>query len=93
MSQGKIGASFVFSLASSSLEAPKQMLASSAAVFSSLPAAEEVTMEAMMKREYLSAAHEMMVKESVLVQLAETVDSCWLPFEGVVEMPALMHAQ
>ena len=66
------------------------MLASLAAVFAS-SAAEEVTMEAMMKREYLSAAHEMMVKESVLVQLAEMMDSCWVvPFE---EMPALMPAQ
>ena len=39
-----------------------------------------------------TAAQEMMVKESP-VQLAEMVDSCWVPFEGVAEMPALMPDQ
>ena len=35
-------------------------------------------------------AQVVMVKESVPVQLAQTVDSCWVPFE---EMPALMPPQ
>jgi len=66
------------------------MLATSTQVFASLPAAEEVNLEKAVKQE-LTAAQEMMVKESVLVQLAEMMDSCWVvPFE---EMPALMPAQ
>ena len=47
-------------------------LSSAAAIFASLPAAEEVTMEAMVTLEY-SSAHEMMVMENVLVNLVETV--------------------
>jgi hypothetical protein len=35
----------------------------------------------------------MMVKENVVVQLAETVDSCWVPLEQVAEMLALMPDQ
>ena len=68
------------------------MLASSMAVFASLPVAKDVNQEMEVKQES-TAAQEMMVKESVPVQLAETVDSCWVPFEGVAEMPALMPAQ
>ena len=68
------------------------MLASSMAVFASLPVAKDVNQEMEVKQES-TAAQEMMVKESVPVQLAEMVDSCWVPFEGVAEMPALMPAQ
>ena len=53
---------------------------------------EEVNQETAVKQES-TAAQEMMVKESVPVQLAEKVDSCWVPFEGVAEMPALMPDQ
>ena len=42
------------------------------AVFASLPAAEEVTMEATVTLK-CSSTHEMMVMENVLVNLAETV--------------------
>ena len=66
------------------------MLATSTQVFASLPAAEEVNLEKAVKQES-TAAQEMMVKESVLVQLTEMMDSCWVvPFE---EMPTLMLAQ
>ena len=65
------------------------MLATSTHIFASLPAAQEVNRETAVKQES-AAAQEMMVKESVLVQLTEMVDSCWVPFEGVAEMLALM---
>jgi len=66
------------------------MLATSTHIFASLPAAQEVNQETAVNQE---SAQEMMVKESVPVQLAEMVDSCWVPFEGVAEMPALMPDQ
>jgi len=68
------------------------ILATSTHIFASLPAAQEVNQEMAVKQES-TAAQEMMVKESVPVQLAEMVDSCWVPFEGVAEMPALMPDQ
>ena len=55
------------------------MLASSAAVFASLPAVEEVTMEITAMLECSSAA-----QENVSVKLSETV----LPLERVAEMSA-----
>ena len=55
-----------------------------AAVSASLPAAEEVTMEAMVTLE-CSSVHEMMVMENVLVNLAEIV----LPLGSFAEMTAL----
>ena len=58
-------------------------------VFASLVAAKEVNQETAVKRES-TFAQEIMVQENVVVQLAETVDSCWVPFE---EMPALTPAQ
>ena len=60
------------------------MLASSVAVFASLPVAEEVTMEATVMLE-CSSAHEMMVMENVPVNLAEIV----MPFGSFAEMTAL----
>jgi hypothetical protein len=68
------------------------MLAFSMAVFASLPVAKDVNQEMEVKQES-TAAQEMMVKEIVTVQLAEMADSCWVPFEGVAEMPALMLDQ
>ena len=65
------------------------MLATSMHVFASLAVAEEVNLETAVKQES-TTAQEIMVQESVLVQLAEMGESCWLPFE---EMPALMPAQ
>jgi hypothetical protein len=41
----------------------------------------------------MSAAQEMMVKDNVVVQLAEMIDSCWEPLEEVAEMLALMPDQ
>jgi hypothetical protein len=35
----------------------------------------------------------MMVNENVVEQLAETVDSCWVPLEEVAEMLVLMPDQ
>ena len=67
------------------------MLATSMPIFASLPVAEKVNQDTTEKQES-TAAQEMMVKESP-VQLAEMVDSCWVPFEGVAEMPALMPNQ
>ena len=61
------------------------MLASSAAVFASLPVAEEVTMEATVMLE-CSSAHEMMVVENVPVNLVETV----VPLASFAEMPVLL---
>ena len=61
-------------------------------VFASLAVAKEVkqvNQETAVKRESMFA-QEIMVQENVVVQLAETVDSCWVPFE---EMPALTPAQ
>ena len=59
------------------------------AVSASLPAVEGVTMEATVMLE-CSSAHEIMVMENVLVNLAETV----LPLVGFVEMMALeRHAE
>ena len=68
------------------------MLATSMPIFASLPVAEKVNQDTTEKQES-TAAQEMMVKETVTVQLAEMVDSCWVPFEGVAEMPALMLDQ
>ena len=68
------------------------MLATSTHIFASLPVAEKVNQDTTEKQES-TAAQEMMVKETVTVQLAEMVDSCWVPFEGVAEMPALMLDQ
>ena len=60
-----------------------------AAVSASLPAAEGLTMEATVMLE-CSSAHEMMVMENVLVNLAEIV----LPLGSFAEMPALeRHAE
>ena len=60
-----------------------------AAVSASFPAAEGVTMEAMVMLE-CSSAHEMMVMENVTVNLAETV----LPLGSFAEMSALeRHAE
>ena len=61
-------------------------------VFASLAVAKEVKQvnhETAVKRQSM-AAKEIMMQESALVLLAETVDSCWVPFE---EMPALTPAQ
>ena len=60
-----------------------------AAVSASLPATEEVTIEATVLLE-CSSAHEIMVIENVLVNLAETV----LPLGSFAEMPVLeRHAE
>ena len=66
-----------------------------AAVSASLRAAEGVTMEAMVKREYSLPAHEMMVMENVPVNLAETVLSLgsfteMTTLERHAEMPVLV---
>ena len=65
------------------------MLATLTPIFTSLAAVEEVNQEMAVKQKS-AAAHEIMVKEGVPVQLAEMVDSCWVPFE---EMPTLTPAQ
>ena len=65
------------------------MLASSAAIFASLPVAEEVTMEATVTLK-CSSVHEMMVMENVPVNLEETV----LLLGSFAEMTALeRHAE
>ena len=64
------------------------MLATSTPVFASLAVAEEVNQETAVKQES-TTAQQIIVKESVLVQLAETGESCWLPYE---EMPSLRPA-
>jgi hypothetical protein len=67
-------------------------LATSTPIFASLAIAKEVkqvNQEMAVKRKS-TAAQEIMLQESALVLLAETVDSCWVPFK---EMPALMRAQ
>ena len=64
-------------------------LASSAAVFAFLPAAEEVTMEVTVTL-VCSSPHEMMVMENVPVNLAETV----LPLGSFAEVTTLeRHAE
>ena len=60
-------------------------LSSAAAIFASLPAVEEVTMEATVTLECSSTTQEMMVMVNVLVKLVETV----VPLERVAEMSAL----
>ena len=64
------------------------MLATSMHVFASLAVAEEVNLETAVKQES-TTAQEIMVQESVLVQVAEMVAD-EVNQEGVAEMPTLM---
>ena len=67
------------------------MLATSMHVFASLAVAEEVNLETAVKQES-TTAQEIMVQESVLVQVAEMVAD-EVNQEGVAEMPTLMPDQ
>ena len=67
------------------------MLATSMHVFASLAVAEEVNLETAVKQES-TTAQEIMVQESVLVQVAEMV-AYEVDQEGVAEMSTLMPDQ